>query len=68
MVKIYTSGGPPGVTFLSLDDESDVSPTDESFADKPEQGIFWGPKQPNGSHTRWSKVWFDWRNEQRSRA
>jgi hypothetical protein len=35
------------------------SPTE----DDPEQGIFWGPKQPNAHYTRWSRPWFDWRND-----
>jgi hypothetical protein len=45
-----------------------VSPADESYEDDPEAGILWGPKQPNGHYTRWSRPWFDWRSEQSSRA
>jgi hypothetical protein len=40
------------------------SPVDDKYEDDPEAGIFWGPKQPNGSYTRWSRPWFDWRSEQ----
>jgi hypothetical protein len=36
---------------------------DGSCEDDPENGIFWGPKQPNGMRTRWSRSWFDWRSE-----
>ena len=36
----------------------DLSP---DYEDDPENGIFWGPKQPNGMMTRWSRPWFDWR-------
>jgi hypothetical protein len=36
--------------------------------DDPENGVFWGPKQPNGHYTRWSRPWFDWRSEQSFRA
>lgn len=39
-------------------------PEDGNYEDDPEAGIFWGPKQPNGMHTRWSRPWFDWRSEQ----
>jgi hypothetical protein len=35
---------------------------DGNYEDDPEAGIFWGPKQPNGMMTRWSRPWFDWRN------
>jgi hypothetical protein len=38
-------------------------PEDGSYEDDPEAGIYWGPKQPNGMMTRWSRPWFDWRND-----
>jgi hypothetical protein len=47
-----------------VDHEKKLSPMDD-YEDDPEAGIFWGPKQPNGMMTRWSRPWFDWRNEQR---
>lgn len=32
--------------------------------DDPERGIFWGPPDPRtGLCCRWSRMWFDWRNE-----
>jgi hypothetical protein len=37
-------------------------PDDGSYED-PDAGIFWGPKQPNGMMTRWSRPWFDWRSD-----
>jgi hypothetical protein len=45
--------------------KKDLSP---GYEDDPEAGIFWGPKQPSGMMTRWSRPWFDWRSEQSSRA
>jgi hypothetical protein len=37
---------------------------DESYGDDPEAGVYWRlPQQPNGTPTRWSKAWFDWRSE-----
>jgi hypothetical protein len=39
----------------------DLSP---DYEDDPEAEIFWGPKQPNGMMTRWSRPWFDWRRRQ----
>jgi len=33
-------------------------PEDGNYEDDPEAGIFWGPKQPNGMMTRWSRAWF----------
>jgi hypothetical protein len=41
--------------------EKDLSP---DYEDDPENGIYWGPKQPNGMMTPWSRPWFDWRSEQ----
>jgi hypothetical protein len=31
----------------------DLSP---DYEDDPERGIYWGPKQPNGMMTRWSRL------------
>jgi hypothetical protein len=31
--------------------------------DDPVRGLFWGPKDENGLHMRWSRAWFDWKNE-----
>ena len=54
---------------LGLENPSPISgkngsrPEDGTYEDEPENGIFWGPKQPNGHYTRWSRPWFDWRSE-----
>jgi hypothetical protein len=48
-----------------LGGRADLSP---NYEDDPENGIFGGPKQPNGMMTRWSRPWFGWRNERSSRA
>jgi len=50
---------------LGLEYPSPIEGKNDSPPDDPEQGVFWGPKQPNGHYTRWSRPWFDWRNEQR---
>jgi 5-methylcytosine-specific restriction endonuclease McrA len=39
---------------------SDEKPT---YEDDPERGIFWGPPDDQGKPRRWSKAWFEWRNE-----
>jgi HNH endonuclease len=39
---------------------SDVSQAPE---DDPENGICWGPAGPNGMHRRWSRPWFEWRDD-----
>jgi hypothetical protein len=57
---------------LGLEDPSPIVaqngslPEDGDYEDDPENGIFWGPKQPNGMMTRWSRPWFDWRSELRA--
>jgi HNH endonuclease len=60
----YLSPHPLGVGNLSPGSGKNGSrPEDVSYEDDPEAGIFWGPKQPNGMMTRWSRQWFDWRND-----
>jgi hypothetical protein len=39
------------------------SPSDELPEDDPDRGIFWGPPQIDGTPRRWSRPWFDWRND-----
>jgi HNH endonuclease len=57
---------PPGLEYFSpIEGQNGSRPEDGNYEDDPEAGIFWGPKQPNGMHTRWSRPWFDWRSEQR---
>lgn len=34
-----------------------------AFEDHPERGIYWGPPDENGRHTRWSRPWHDWRSK-----
>jgi HNH endonuclease len=55
---------PLGLEYPSPIEGKNGSRPEESYEDDPENGIFWGPKQPNGMMTRWSRPWFDWRNEQ----
>jgi hypothetical protein len=56
---------PPGVEYPSpIDDSFDPSPIDQSYEDDPEAGIFWGPpSRLGGEPIRWSRRWFDWRND-----
>jgi hypothetical protein len=36
----------------------------QTFEDKPELGIFWGPPEEGGGPPRrWSRKWFEWRDE-----
>lgn len=44
-------------------DDRGKNPSPAGYEDDPEAGIFWGPRQPNGSYTRWSRHCFDWRND-----
>jgi hypothetical protein len=63
------SPDPLGLEYPSpIEGKNGSRPEDGSYEDDPEAGIFWGPKQPNGMMTRWSRPWFDWRSEQSSRA
>jgi hypothetical protein len=55
---------PLGLEYPSpIEGKNGSRPEDGNYEDDPEAGIFWGPKQPNGMHTRWSRPWFDWRSE-----
>jgi HNH endonuclease len=68
-VRENFSSRPLGVGYPSpIEGKNGSRPEDESSEDDPAAGIFWGPKQPNGMYTRWSRPWFDWRSEQSSRA
>jgi hypothetical protein len=63
------SPDPLGLEYPSpISGKNGSRPEDGSYEDDPENGIFWGPKQPNGMMTRWSRPWFDWRSEQRART
>jgi hypothetical protein len=33
--------------------------------DDPDNGVFWGPRNSDGYQLRWSRPWYDWRNEWR---
>jgi hypothetical protein len=35
--------------------------TRETFEDRPDEGVFWGPPGPDGKPRRWSRAWWDWR-------
>jgi hypothetical protein len=54
---------PPGLEYFSPMSRAGKNPPMEDYEDDPERGIYWGPKQPNGMMTRWSRPWFDWRIE-----
>jgi hypothetical protein len=59
---------PLGLEYPSpVEGKNGSRPEDGNYEDDPEAGIFWGPKQPNGMMTRWSRPWFDWRIEQNAR-
>ena len=59
----------PGLEYPSpISGKNGSRPEDGDYEDDPERGVYWGPKQPNGMMTRWSRPWFDWRSEQSFRA
>jgi hypothetical protein len=51
------------VTREHLDDPDVEEPYPD---DDPERGIFWGPPDgETGEPRRWSRVWWDWRDDPR---
>ena len=47
------SGARNGRPVVNLDD----------YQDDPARGIYWGPPGLNGEPMRWSRPWFEWRND-----
>ena len=63
-VDVIVSPDPLGLEYPSpISEKNGSRPEDGNYEDDPEAGVYWGPKQPNGMHTRWSRPWFDWRSE-----
>jgi hypothetical protein len=63
-VDDIVSPDPLGLEYPSpISEKNGSRPEDGNYEDDPEAGVYWGPKQPNGMHTRWSRPWFDWRSE-----
>ena len=35
----------------------------EDYQDDPAAGVFWGPPLESGVPRRWSRAWFEWRDD-----